>query len=176
VLSKLDVLVRYWQLVARHARTGGPGVAPLDQGEKTELLALMQLVGDVDVPPPASVPRNADAHPAQLIGEGTIRTVELRAMSPRALLIATPSPPAAGTRVLLRVADAVVGVEYVVPCHVEWVHAGAPAAVALVVDGLPTRTAFDAALRSDTDASSGVLSAQARDHVSFADRHTPLLG
>lgn len=177
MLSKLDVLVRYWQLIARHGRETErrsgrvkPGlgrtenVEPLDLAERTELLGLMQMVGDVDVPPPISVSQTADAHPAQLIGEGTIRTVELRAMSTGALLIATPLPPSVGARVVLRVADAVAGVEYVVPCRVAWVQAGAPASAALAIDGAPTRMDFDG------------LAQGPRDGFSFGDRPTPLVG
>ena len=167
VISKLDVLVRYWQLVARHAHAGGP---ELTTEERSELLGLMQLMGDDgDVPPPASVPRGDGAHPAQLIGEGTVRTVELRAMSPRALLVATPTPPSVGARVVLRVADAVAGVEYIIPCRVEWVHAGAPASAALAVDGAPTRTDFDG-LAAPT------LREATREGLFFAERRTPLLG
>jgi hypothetical protein len=47
-----------------------------------------------------------------------------------------------GARVILHAADAVSGVEYSLPCNVVWAHRGAPWTIALVVDGVPTRSDF----------------------------------
>ena len=47
-----------------------------------------------------------------------------------------------GAHVIVRAADAVSGVEYVLPCTVAWVHRGAPNTIALGVDGIPSRTNF----------------------------------
>jgi hypothetical protein len=141
ILSKLDLLTRYWELAARHARQG----EPLAAFERTELLALMQLVGDQDLPPPMALARPTDAHPAQLIGEGSIRSVELRAVSASALFVCGFAAPNVGASMLLRAVDAVAGVEYTVPCRVAWVHPDKPVAMALVVDGAPHRLRFDKA-------------------------------
>lgn len=144
ILSKLDLLVRYWELTARHASRG----EPLASGERTELLGLMQLVGDQAIPPPMAIARPSDAHPAQLIGEGSIRNVELRAISANALFVCghfsfESSQPKVGSSVVLRAVDAIAGVEYSVPCRVEWVHLlMEPIAMALVVDGAPHRARF----------------------------------
>ena len=46
---------------------------------------------------------------------------------------------------IVRAADAVSGVEYALPCEVMWVHPGTsqePCTIALVVDGIPTRSVF----------------------------------
>lgn len=141
ILSKLDLLIRYWELTARHARQG----EPLAERERTELLGLMQLVGDQDLPPAMPIDRPTDAHPAQLIGEGTIRSVELRAISATALFVCGFAAPSVGSSMLLRAVDAVGGVEYTVPCRVAWVHADKPVAMALLVDGAPHRLRFDKA-------------------------------
>lgn len=49
----------------------------------------------------------------------------------------TPLP--AGQNTMLRLADDVAGVEYSVPCVVEWGTIGTPSAMALRVDGVPAR-------------------------------------
>lgn len=141
ILSKLDLLVRYWKLAARHSFQG----APLAAKERTELLGLMQLVGDQELPPPMPIERPSDAHPAQLIGEGTIRAVELRAISASALFVCGFAAPNIGSSMILRAVDAIAGVEYSVPCRVAWTcpDREGPAAMALVVDGEPHRLPFD---------------------------------
>lgn len=141
ILSTLDLLVRYWELAARHSFHG----EPLAAKERAELLGLMQLVGDQELPPPMPIERPSDAHPAQLIGEGTIRTVELRAISASALFVTGFAAPNIGSSMVLRAVDAVAGVEYSVPCRVAWTCSDreGSAAMALVVDGEPHRLRFD---------------------------------
>jgi len=131
VLEKLDFLVRFWELSARHATLGEPLIA----AEQLELLSLMQLVNsDARVPPRGPAEPSDDAVPAQLIGEGAIMAVEMRVVSADAMQ--------QGARVVIRAADAVSGVEYVLPCTVAWLHRGAPNTMALIVDGIPSRTNF----------------------------------
>lgn len=142
MIEKLGFLVRFWQLKARHATMG----EPLDSREQVELLSLMQLVtGDFKMPEPGTVARTKNALPAQLIGEGRIQRVEIRAVTAAALLIASLRGMTAGERVVLRAADAVSGVEYAIPCSVAWEHDGAPCTLCLVVDGFPTRSDFASA-------------------------------
>ena len=43
---------------------------------------------------------------------------------------------------IVRIADAVTGVEFALPCEVTWAYQGAPCTMALAVDGIPTRTDF----------------------------------
>ncbi len=139
MLEKLDFLVRFWELKGRHATLG----QPLTALEQLELLSLMQLVThDFKVPKAGPVARTRDALPAQLIGDGSIFAVEIRSVSAAGLVAAGANAIAAGSRVILRAADAVSGVEYVLPCTVVWVYAGAPNTMALVVDGIPTRSDF----------------------------------
>ena len=47
-----------------------------------------------------------------------------------------------GERVIVRMADAISGVEYALPCSIAWVHDASPCIMALVVDGIPTRSEF----------------------------------
>ena len=139
MIEKLDFLVRFWELTARNASLG----EPLSAREKMELLALMQLVtGDIDVPDPGPVDRPKSAVPGQVIGEGTILSVEIRSVGAAALVVSCASPLPKGAQVILRTADAISGVEYALPCRVLWVHKGAPAILALEVDGIPTRRVF----------------------------------
>jgi hypothetical protein len=137
VIDKLGFLVRFWELKARHATLG----QPLSSSEQIELLSLMQLVtSEFRMPEPGACVRPANALPAQLIGEGTIQAVEVRHVSAAALLVASAKSVSLGERMIVRAADAVSGVEYVLPCSVAWAHEGTPCTLALVVDGIPTRS------------------------------------
>lgn len=139
MIDKLGFLVRFWELMARHAALG----EPLSASEQIELLSLMQLVtGDFRMPPPGACARPANALPAQLIGEGTILAVEVRHVCAAALLVASVKPMTLGERAIIRTADAVSGIEYALPCSLAWVHDGSPCIMALVVDGIPTQSAL----------------------------------
>jgi hypothetical protein len=141
VIDKIGFLVRFWELKARHASLG----QPLSGGEQLELLSLMQLVtGDFQMPDPGNYARPDNAMPAQLIGEGTILSVEVRDVCAAALLVSSARAMAPAERVIVRAADAVSGVEFSLPCSVAWVYDGNPVIMALVVDGIPTRSEFAA--------------------------------
>jgi hypothetical protein len=140
VIEKLDFLVRFWELKARHATLG----EPLCAREQVELLSLMQLVGDCALPEAGPVARTKGTLPAQVIGDGTMRFIEVRSVGAGALLAACATPVAVGVNVIVRAADAVSGVEYALPCKVMWVYSGTPYTLALVVDGIPSRTVFAA--------------------------------
>jgi hypothetical protein len=161
VIEKLDFLVRFWELSARHATLG----SPLGSAERLELLSLMQLVNvDAQVPPVGHAETSDDALPAQLIGEGAILAVEMRDVSASGMRVACADTMKKGARVVVRTADAVTGVEYVLPCTVAWVHRGAPNTMALVVDGIPSRKSFFAP-----------IDAQARSALAMG-RHERLMG
>jgi hypothetical protein len=139
VIDKLKFLVRFWELMARHAAMG----QPLAPGERIELLSLMQLVSsDLRMPEPGPCARPSNPLPAQLIGEGTILAVEVRHVCAAALLVASVKPMTLGERAIIRLADAVSGVEFALPCSLTWVHEGSPCITALVVDGIPTQSAL----------------------------------
>ena len=141
MLEKLDLMVRFWELTARH-KDGGE---PLSGEEQVELLSWMKLITtDLDVPPPGPLPRAGNSLPAQVIGAGTSAAVELPGVLARALLVTSAAPMPMGASVLLRATDAVAGVEYIVPCVVKWVHYASPCSAALAIDGVPTRKTFGA--------------------------------
>lgn len=139
MIDKLDFLMRFWELNARNSSLG----TPLSTGEQIELLSLMQLVtSELDVPAPGPCERRRNALPAQMIGDGTILTVEVRSVSAGSVIVSCASSVPAGAQVILRATDAITGVEYVLPCNVLWVHRAAPMILALRVDGIPTRRVF----------------------------------
>lgn len=139
MIDKLDFLVRYWELNARNSSLG----EPLTGSEQIELLSLMQLVtGDMDVPAPGPCERRRQTLPAQMIGDGTILTVEIRSVTAGAVVVSCAGVVPAGAQMILRATDAITGVEYVLPCNVLWVYRGAPTILALRVDGIPTRRVF----------------------------------
>ena len=121
VIDRIGFLVRFWELKARHATMG----QPLSPPEQVELLSLMQLVtGDYHVPEPGPCARPSDALPAQLIGEGILLSVEVRYVCAGALLVASVKALSSGERALVRMSDAITGVEYTLPCHVAWAYHG----------------------------------------------------
>lgn len=161
MIDKLDFLVRFWELSARHATLGHPLMA----SEQLELLSLMQLVqSDALLPAVGHAATSDDAIPAQLIGEGAILAIELRDVSAYGMRVACADTMQQGTHVVVRAADAVSGVEYALPCKVAWVHRGAPNTMALVVDGIPSRKNFFSP-----------IDAQARSSLAMG-RHQRLVG
>ena len=149
MFHKLDFLVRFWELSARHASEG----QPLAQDEQRELLSLLQLVTpDLKIPAPGAAPRDASSFPAQMIGEGIAQTIALRNVTAAALVATSAITVPHGVQVILRATDAVAGVEYALPCKVLWVYPGAPNTIALMVDGVPSRTRFVDEVEADADA------------------------
>lgn len=139
MIEKLDFLVRFWELKARNDSLG----EPLGPREQLELLSLMQLVtGGIEPPPMGPVERPKGALPAQMIGDGAILGVEIRAVTAAAVVVSCASTLSLGAHVILRSSDAVTGVEYALPCSVLWVYKGSPSILALAVDGIPTRKVF----------------------------------
>jgi hypothetical protein len=137
LIDKLAFLVRFWELKARHAAMG----QPLSASEQVELLSLMQLVtSDCKMPVAGHCERPRNALPAQLIGEGTILSVEIRYVCAAALLVASAKEMTPGERTIVRTGDAVAGAEFSLPCTIAWVHEGSPCIMALAIDGEPTRT------------------------------------
>lgn len=143
MIGKLDFLVRYWELKARHATQG----APLDGPEQVELLALFSLVtGGDELPTPGHVPASQDALNVELIGEGAVHVGELRQLSSTALFVQTSARLPEGVRVVLRATDAIGGIEYSIPCRVAWTYGTRPNSVALLVDGIPARSRFSSGI------------------------------
>lgn len=139
MLEKLDFLVRFWALKARHDLAGEPLTTP----EQIELLSLLQLVTrELALPAAGPLAKVPGGVPAELIGEGDITSVEIRGVSAAALLVSSPVCATPGGSVVVRVVDAVSGVEYTLPCRVEWSHGAGPASLALRVDGVPVRGVF----------------------------------
>ena len=93
-----------------------------------------------------------------------ILAVEMRDVSAFGVCVACADTMLPGARVVIRAADAVSGVEYVLPCSVAWVHCGAPNTIALVVDGIPSRKNFFSP-----------IDAQARSALAMG-RHQRLVG
>jgi hypothetical protein len=136
MIDKFDFLVRFWQLKARHLQTN----APLSADEQVELLSLLSLVaGDLEVPERGSTKRHMSSFPVQIIGEGVIVQGELRGLSAAHLLVSCLSGMDAGTRVVVRATDAVMGKETIVPCIVTWTRPGSPDTMALIPDGVPAQ-------------------------------------
>ncbi len=161
MLDALDVFIRFWELRIRHANLG----EPLQPSEQIELLSLMQLVSqDARASRQGGLARRSGSLPAQLIGDGVIQPIEIRHLSAAAILATGRGLVSTGSRVVVRAADAVRGVDYVLPCQVTWFHPGDPNTMALVVDGIPTKNHF-----------SSPPDAQARSALAMG-RQEPLVG
>lgn len=152
LLEKLDFLVRFWELKARHACQG----EPLSPAEQVELLSLLQLVSaDLVVPQPArsrsaeSADRADGAMPVQLVGDGAMVIGQLRSVSAGSLLVASSTTFEPGASLIVRVTDAVVGVEFSLPCAVAWSMRGTPDRMALTPDGVPSRARLVSPIRAN---------------------------
>jgi hypothetical protein len=139
VLEKLDFMVRFWSLKARHEAMG----APLSPIERVELLSLMRLLAtDVRLPEPGPAPRVENGLPVQLTAPGGFFAGELRMVCGDGIVVACTTPLRPMTSTIVRLADAVSGVEYELPCVVHWARPGTPSAMGLRVDGAPRRLTF----------------------------------
>ena len=136
MLDKLDFMMRFWDLKARHESLG----APLSPVERIELLSLLSLMATDDPLPDAGPPpRSEHALEAQVTARGSFVAVEVRMVCARGLVVACITPLPVGQSTVVRLADDATGVEYSVPCVVEWGTVGSPSAMALLVDGAPAR-------------------------------------
>lgn len=139
MLEMLDFMVRFWQLRARHGATS----PTLTASERTELLSLLQMLAcDLHLPAAGPAPKVEHGLPAQLTAPGGFLAGELRYVCPEGLIVASTSPLRCGTSTVVHVADAVAGVEFEIPCVVQWARVGVPSAMGLRVDGDPRRMAF----------------------------------
>jgi hypothetical protein len=139
MLDKLDFMVRYWQLWARHDAMG----APLAGFERVELLSLIRLMAqDLRLPEPGPAPRIEGGLPVQMTAPGGFLAAELRAVCAEGVVVASAGSLRPGAGTIVRLADAVSGLEYTLPCTVVWSVGGAPGAMALRVDGTPSRVTF----------------------------------
>jgi hypothetical protein len=109
--------------------------------ERIELLSLVNLMATDDPLPPAGpAPSSRRALSATVTSGGGFVGAELRMVCARGLVVACKTPLVAGERTIVRIADESGGVEYVVPCVVEWSHPGSGGSMALCVDGAPARS------------------------------------
>jgi len=154
MLERLDFLVRFWTLEARFRQLGDP----LADNEQSELLSLMHvLASDGALPRSGAAPlarelplkalrakewRVGDGLPAQLTSDCGFLAAELRLACVEGIVVACATPMRAGQRTVVRVADALSGVEYTLPCMVAWARRGHPSSMGLTLDGVASRSEF----------------------------------
>jgi hypothetical protein len=135
MLEKLDFMVRFWDLKARHASAGAPLTA-LELGELLSLLSLM--AADDPLPEPGPAP-HTEGVIVELTARGGFLAAELRLVCAGGLVLASFVPLPVGQSTLVRLVDPASGTEYTLPCVAEWSYLGNPTAVALRIDGVPAR-------------------------------------
>lgn len=142
MLDKLDFMVRFWRLRARHEALE----KPLSAFERAELLSLLQLMAtDEHLPKAGPPPRSDMGLPVQIMAPGGFILGEIRLVCPEGIVVACKTTMRAGQSIIVRMADAIAGVEFTLPCVVDWAYTGVPGALssmAFRVDGIPTRTTF----------------------------------
>lgn len=116
----------------------------LDESERVRLMGLRRLLQGES---PHTISRREFvrvklAMPVQFTMPGGFESGEIRDLSAGGFCIATPRPPAVGTRIIVRVADPLGGSEYVFPCSVVWRIERGPGRMGVVLDGVPHRSAF----------------------------------
>jgi hypothetical protein len=152
MLNELDFLVRFWQLEARHgaagaqgARGGGrdPESEALSAAERAELTSLLRgMATDERLPEAGPPPRGGRGVPVQVAAPVGIVAGDLRGVYANGVVIACAALIQPRQRAAVYVADAVSGVEYTLPCVIEWAWPGPAPALGLRIDGCPTRTSF----------------------------------
>jgi hypothetical protein len=156
MLEKLDFMMRFWELKARYeaairgccarprsSASFGAAGAPLSPLERVELLSLLSLMATDDPLPFAGPPpRSEHALEGQITAHGSFVAVEIRMVCASGLVVACLTPLPAGQSTVVRLTDDGTGLEYHLPCVVEWSFAGSPSAMALGVDGAPARMSF----------------------------------
>jgi hypothetical protein len=141
VIEQLDMLVRFWELRARHA----DGDLPLSPGERIELLSLLQLLAaqaEGEARSSHHGPRRS--LPGQLTAGTGFLAAEVQELSHDRIVVGAAETVPLGHRTILYIADALSGVEYAVPCQVAWSRHDAPCLIGLTPDGAPSRTTFTA--------------------------------
>lgn len=136
MIEKLDFMVRFWDLKARHAAKAP--LTPLERGELLSLLSLM--VTDDPMPEPCAAAPRPDGLPIRIAMRGGFAAAEVRYVCSAGLVIAARTPLVAGETTIVRLEDPATGLEYTLPCVVEWAFVGSETTMALRVDGAPTRT------------------------------------
>jgi hypothetical protein len=135
VLEKLDFMVRFWDLKARHAAAG----AHLTAQERGELLSLISLMASGDpLPEPGPAP-HTDGVIVEMTARGVFLAAELRLVCAGGLVLASFVALPPGQSTLVRVVDPASGMQYTLPCVAAWSYPGNPTAVALCIDGVPAR-------------------------------------
>ena len=117
----------------------------LDDDERARLFGLGQLLagesGDSDRGQRA-MPRLPLPGTISFTLPGGFASGDVKNVSGKGLAIATPRPPAIGTRVILRVVDETAGCEYFFPCVVVWSRRSPMPGMGVQFDGVPTRSDY----------------------------------
>lgn len=134
----LEMIFEYQLLRSKQDVLG----VPLDDDERARLLGLAQLLaGDGDRGARA-MPRVPFPGPLSFTLPGGFESGELKNLSGKGLAIATARPPAAGSRIIVRLVDATAGCEYFFPCKVVWSRRTQPSGMGVAFDGVPTRSEY----------------------------------
>lgn len=148
--AKLDFLVRFWDLAARHSGAG------LSQPEEVEYFALLQMVID-DLEQPTAAPRQKSYEAkGSLSGDGSIVSARILSVSAGGILVRAGLLPEVGAEVLLSIVEPEHGTEVMLPCRVLWLDGGNSQVLALQVDGVPLRSAREHGLEIPVLGSLGV--------------------
>lgn len=115
----------------------------LDDGERVRLMGLHRLLQGETIDPTSrrELARVKLPMSVQFTTPGGFESGEIRDLSGGGFCIATASPPGEDARIIVRVADASSGSEYVFPCRVVWRSQRGPARMGVEIDGVPHRSA-----------------------------------
>jgi hypothetical protein len=127
----------YQTLLARGQRLR----IPLDPREAHQLRRLARGLGEGQGTGTRHMPRVLCPLPVTLTLPGRFAQGRLRDVSGGGMRVRTDVPLAPGTDLLVQVAGALEGEEFVFPARVVWCRPGAVAELGLAFEGMPTRTA-----------------------------------
>lgn len=136
--SVLEIIYEYQLLRWKQERLD----VPLDDEERARLLGLGQLLsGDGDRGRRA-MPRLPFPTNVSFTLPGGFESGKVKNLSGSGIAIATPRPPAAGTRIIVRMLDEAARSEYCFPCRVVWSRRTPPPGMGVAFDGVPSKSVY----------------------------------
>jgi hypothetical protein len=135
----LETIYEYQLLRAKQDHLG----LPLEEDEGARLAGLALLLSGEGTDRTArAMPRLPFTGTVSFTLPGGFASGEVKNLSGKGIAIATPRPPAVGTRVLARMLDDRAGAEYFFPCRVVWSRRAPLPGMGVVFDGVPTRNDY----------------------------------
>ena len=137
-VNLLEMVFDHQLLLSKRDRLG----VPLDEAEQLRLVALGRLLAAQANAGGRSMERVPFPGEVSFTTPGGFESGDVRNVGGAGMAVATARPAPAGTRVVVRIADGLAGVEYFFPCRVVWSRRAPLPGMGLAFDGTPSRADY----------------------------------